>query len=153
MKTSYSYVVCCMLYAVCCISHETAGGVTGAASLSCMLHVVCCMSYAACCMLYTVCLRQRQLRLSKAGGVWGGGAPPGNRLNENVVFIRCMLYVVCGMLYFTRNRGGRHRCSFSKQYAACCLQYTLYAVCCMRYAVCGNLHAAYSELHTVSSML
>merc|ERR1712091_351468 len=38
---------------------------------------------------------------------WAG--PPGNRLTENVEFIRCMLYVVCGMLYFT-----------------------LYVVCCMR---------------------
>ena len=121
-----------MLYAVCCISHETAGGVTGAASLSCMLHVVCCMSCAACCMLYTVRLRRRQLRLSKVGGVWGGGAPPGNRLNENVVVIRCMLYVVCGMLY-----------------AVTCM---LHARSCIRYAACCRLSAACCMLHAVSEM-
>ena len=129
MKTSYSYTVCCMLDAVCCISHEAEGGVTGAASLSCMLHVVCCMSYAACCMLYTVRLRRRQLRLSKVGGVWGGGAPPGNRLNENVVVIRCMLYVVCGMLYAVTCMLHTRSCI---RYPACC---KLSAVCCMLHAL------------------
>ena len=42
---------------LCCISHETAGGVTGAPSLSSMLHVVWCtrcMLYVACGMLYAV---------------------------------------------------------------------------------------------------
>ena len=129
---------------LCCIPHETAGGVTGAASLGSMLHVVCCtrcMLYVACGMLYAVtCMLQTRSCIRYPA--W------------------CQLTAVCCMLHalrqtcmerrparrrsmfedFTRShdiaRGvtGAH---FSKLHVACCL---LYVVCTM--------FDAYAVFHT-----
>ena len=120
-------------------SHDIARGVTGAHFSK--LHVACCLLYVVCSMLHASAVFYTKPRgASQVRLLWAVCCML-FAVHAACCISHCMLYAACCLRNgadlaplhtFTRNRGGRHRCSFSELYAACSL---LYVVCSMFYAI------------------